>query len=373
MRRYSSLGSFLHWLIAIVFFVLLFSGWSLYFEIWPSKQFVFELFQWHKSIGILALFLVCVRVFWRIKTKSPELPIELKHQQHRVLTGHFLIYVLIIVMPISGWMLVSTDPKGIPTLFFGLFEWLDLPLSRFVYKPSTWLHFYAAIVLSFVVIGHVSMAVRHHLQGVFIFERILPSRSVKAAILATLIVVAALSSFVFLSFNSSGSNGLNANIVEAEKEHLAFSNEISFSGKHAGNLFTGTFSEWSLKTDIDFDKQTMRYFDLEVSINSVKTGSSLNDKTLLEYDWFNVAEFPIATFTSNKAEFLDANRVKIIGQFKIKDIVKPLQLIVIYQNSVLNTEFTIKRSDYKLGQEADADAEWVSEEINIKAKAEVDM
>ena len=373
MRRYTSLSSFLHWLIAILILVLLLSGWSLYFELWPSKQFIFGLFQWHKSIGVVTLFLVCLRVCWRIKTKPPELPSQLKHQRRKIHMGHMLMYVLIVVMPISGWALVSTDPKGIPTLIFGLFEWLHLPLPAFVFKSSGWLHFYAAIILSVFIIGHVSMAVRHHLQGVAVFQRILPIRSVKIAIFSIALFIAALSSIVFLPFNSNSQPELSTSLVESSKERAAAANKISFSGEHAGNLFTGTFSEWSLNTDIDFTTQTMRYFDIEVSINSVKTGSSLNDKTLMEEDWFNVTDFPTATFNSDTVEFLDRNQVKIIGSFKIKDISKSLQLILTYQDSVLNTEFIIKRSDYQLGQEADPDAEWVSEEILIQARAEVDM
>jgi len=371
MERYSSLGSFLHWLIAIMFLALLLSGWSLYFELWTFKQFVFDLFQWHKSIGILALLLVCLRIFWRVKTTLPELPSQLSSQHRKIQIGHRLIYVLIIVMPISGWMLVSTDPKGIPTLFFNLFEWLHLPLPSFAFKPSGWLHFYTAIVLSLVVIVHISMAIRHHLQGVAIFQRILPRRDAKVAILLTLITLTILSSFIFQPFKLNNQERLNTSLVESSKEYADVVNKISFSGEHAGNIFMGTFTEWNLNTDIDFNAQTMYYFDLEVSIKSVKTGSSLNDKTLMEEDWFNAANFPTAVFNSHTVEFLDKNRVKVIGDFKIKDISKPLQLLLTYQNSALNTDFIIKRSDYQLGQEADPDAEWVSEEIMVQARASV--
>ena len=372
MRRYSLLSSYLHWLLAIFFIALLLSGWSMYFELWTSKQFVFKLFQWHKSIGVLVLLLVAVRVCWRIKTKPPELPAELESQARKIKTGHILMYVLIIVMPLSGWMLVSSNPKGIPTLVFGLFEWLHLPLPNAAFELSSWLHFYVAIIFSIFIVGHIAMAAHHHLQGIEIFQRILPSRSVKMAILISVLFISVLSIFVFLPNHMNSSDASNSKVSESGNTNPAKVNKISFSGEHAGNMFNGTFAEWDLDTDINFSQQTMSSFDLEVSINSVKTGSSLNDKTLMEEDWFNVAEYPMATFKSDNAEFLDTNRVKIIGQFKIKDIVKSLELVLIYQDSVLSTEFVIKRSDYLLGQEADAEAEWVSEEIIVQANVVIE-
>jgi cytochrome b561 len=39
----------------------------------------------------------------------------------------FLLYVLIVAIPLSGWALVSSSPLGLPTLYFHLFQWPHIP------------------------------------------------------------------------------------------------------------------------------------------------------------------------------------------------------------------------------------------------------
>ena len=368
MQRYSSLAIYLHWLSAIVIIVLLLSGWSLYFEVWQFKQLVFELYQWHKSIGVVVLIIVAIRICWRFKRPPPKLPHALDTHRKKIHAGHAILYVLMIVMPLSGWVLVSTNPQGIPTIVFGIFEWLHLPLPEAVYKPATLLHFYAAIVLSIAIVGHILLSIKHQIGGVAIFARIFPQLKVSIAIVLTVSLFAYLSMFVFQTFDSNTSEAVQKNQLTTQDEQVFVSKSIAFHGEHAGNPFTGTFEQWQLDTDIDFANQTMTRFDLNVLIDSVKTGSSLNDKTLMERDWFHVEEFPSAIFRASSVEFLNNNQAMIIGQFTVKNIDKSLKFLLTLNKKNITTEFILKRSDFELGQEADPDAEWVSEEIKIEAQ-----
>lgn len=376
IKRYTSVASYLHWLIATAIIVLLISGWSLYFELWNSKTLIFQLFQWHKSIGITVLLLVLLRVVWRFTHTPPALPTQLIAQHSVIKKGHFLLYVLMLLMPLSGWVLVSTSPQGIPTIVFGLFEWLHLPLPRKAFNVAELIHFYAAIVISFVAIVHVSMAIKHQTHGIKILQRLCLSRGNTIALAATIIVLLILSINMFLqgSFNQIDTDnistiGISADSEKAEAVDSSVMNKIGFTGEHAGRVFKGFFSQWQLDTDIDFESQKMSYFDLSVEANSVATGSSLNDRTLLEYDWFNVDEYPMITYSADSAEFISNTEVKIIGQFTIKDRQVPLNFLMTYENDLMKTKFIVKRRDFDLGQESDPDAEWVSEEIVIQAQS----
>ncbi len=133
--QYGSVAITLHWLIAFAVIVNIALG--LYFNDLPrSDPEKFILVQLHKSIGLSVLVLSVVRVLWRMVNTVPPLPQSVSPALRvTARTTQFLLYVLIIVIPLSGWALVSSSPLGLPTLYFGWFHWphisflADLPRS----------------------------------------------------------------------------------------------------------------------------------------------------------------------------------------------------------------------------------------------------
>ena len=388
MQRYSSFAIYLHWLIAIAILCLLISGWSIHYELWGSKQFIFQLFQWHKSIGVVVLFLVFFRVVWRIKKQPPPLPKKLQLQRAKIKRGHLLMYSLMIIMPLSGWILVSTNPQGIPTILFGVFDWLHLRLPKSFFDPAKAVHFYSAIIISAAVIGHVSIAIKHQFDGIELLKRMQSSKLIFLAILSSVAFLAWLSTFIFQDENinndinnnnlkeivisNSNENSHTRNITEKTViDSFTEGNHITYSGKHAGNDFTGRFTHWQLYTDLNLEGQSMSQFNLSIKAGETDTGSKLYDKTLKEYDWFNVESFPEIYFKANEAEFLSSDEVKIKGEFTIKEITKPLEIVLSIKNNFLNTQFVMKRSEFNIGQDADPDAEWVTEEIEVQAQINI--
>jgi cytochrome b561 len=126
--RYGSVAMSLHWLIAALVIANLCLG--EYFTGLPRHDpRLFALVQVHKSIGLTVLVLSLARLAWRLINPVPPLPIAM-HPALRVLARatHVLLYVLIIVIPLSGWAMVSASPLGLPTMYFGLFQWPHIPL-----------------------------------------------------------------------------------------------------------------------------------------------------------------------------------------------------------------------------------------------------
>jgi cytochrome b561 len=115
-----------HWLIAALLIVNI--GLGLYFGDLPrSDPLKFELIQLHKSIGLTVLVLSILRLGWRLTHRVPPLPQGL----HWTLAlaarvTHYLFYFLIIAIPLTGWIMVSASPLGLPTHYFGLFNWPNL-------------------------------------------------------------------------------------------------------------------------------------------------------------------------------------------------------------------------------------------------------
>ena len=339
--------------------------------------------------------LVFFRIVWRIKTKPPQLPEKLQAQKLTIDRGHILIYILMVVMPLSGWVLVSTNPQGIPTILFGLVDWLHLSLPKSFFDPAHSIHFYGAIVISVVVIGHVSMTVKHHLSGIQILNRMQLSSRVFLSVLISSVFLVWLSTFVFQVNSAAPVNAektISEKVISDEKvdsdqtrsngkiqtsessnettiiDSASSDNQILFSGEHAGRAFTGSFTDWQLDTDLDVQNQSMSRFNLSVKTAQTDTGSKLYDKTLKEEDWFNVESFSQAYFKASKAEFISEKQIKMKGELTIKEVTKPLVLIFNLKNNVLHTQFTLKRSEFNIGQDADPDAEWVSEEIEVHAQ-----
>lgn len=125
--RYDTIAMSLHWLIALGVIANIALG--LYFVDLPrSDPDKFLLTQTHKSIGLTILVLSLLRVAWRLGHPVPPLPADMNPAlKVFARTVQFLLYVLIVIIPLSGWALVSSSPLGLPTLYFGTFAWPHIP------------------------------------------------------------------------------------------------------------------------------------------------------------------------------------------------------------------------------------------------------
>ncbi|MEJ0044450.1 MAG: cytochrome b [Rhizomicrobium sp.] len=119
--RYNTVAMSFHWIIAALLIANIALG--LYMGGLPrSDPSKFMIIQTHKSIGLTVLVLSLLRLGWRLVNRVPHLPLGM----HPVVAGlarftHVFFYVLIIAIPLSGWLMVSASPLGNGTNYFGLF------------------------------------------------------------------------------------------------------------------------------------------------------------------------------------------------------------------------------------------------------------
>jgi cytochrome b561 len=182
-ERYSNVAITLHWLIALGIIVNIALG--LYFADLPrSDPDKFFLTQTHKSIGLTILVLSLIRVAWRLMNPVPPLPASMSPvTRFAAHATHFLLYVLIIAIPLSGWLLVSSSPLGLPTMYFGWFAWPQLPYfsdlpraakKMWVHEFST-VHVYLAWSAIVLVTLHVVAALYHQfIRRDIVLGRMLP-------------------------------------------------------------------------------------------------------------------------------------------------------------------------------------------------------
>jgi len=124
--RYSGVAMLLHWLLAIG--VIL--NWRLAEAAeGSSREAGASLMATHKAIGMTILLLTVLRIAWRLIHPPPPLASTL-HAWERVLarTTHALFYVLLISLPMLGW--VASSSFGKPIDWFGLFQIPALPVHQ---------------------------------------------------------------------------------------------------------------------------------------------------------------------------------------------------------------------------------------------------
>jgi cytochrome b561 len=159
--RYSTPAIVLHWLVAL----LIFAGFplGLYMVDLPLSPDKLRLYSYHKWIGITVLLLVAVRVSWRLSHVPPPLPASVAAWQRQAsVVVHGLLYLLMIAIPLSGWLMSSA--KGFQTVWFGV-----LPLPDLIGKDKALgdqlveVHKILNFTLLALVVLHVGAALQHHL------------------------------------------------------------------------------------------------------------------------------------------------------------------------------------------------------------------
>jgi cytochrome b561 len=121
--RYTAVSKTLHWIIALLAFSQLAMG--KFFEIEADEPD--SLFGWHTAFGLSVLALMMVRLGWRLTHSVPNLPQTTPGwQKIAARTTHIAFYVLLIALPVSGWLLASVEGDAVS--YFGWFTVPSLPV-----------------------------------------------------------------------------------------------------------------------------------------------------------------------------------------------------------------------------------------------------
>ena len=115
--RYPTAVIVMHWAIAVAVVGLVALGW--WMQTIPKQPVGFraDAYNLHKSIGLVALLLMAVRLGWRASRRPPELP-KLPAWQARAAAGvHLSLYALMFIAALSGYLGSATS--GYPVRFFG--------------------------------------------------------------------------------------------------------------------------------------------------------------------------------------------------------------------------------------------------------------
>jgi cytochrome b561 len=157
---YTPVAKGLHWLMAVLILGLLALG--IVMHEMPLSPLKLELYAWHKWFGVTVFLLVWLRLAWRLTHRPPALPATLSPPlQHLAHAWHALLYGLMIVIPLSGWLMSSA--KGVQTVWFGLVPLPDLlGRDRELGDLLQQAHKLLNLLLLLTLAGHVLAALWHH-------------------------------------------------------------------------------------------------------------------------------------------------------------------------------------------------------------------
>jgi cytochrome b561 len=131
---------------------------------WMPQRF--EIYQWHKSFGIVVLLLSVFRLIWRLTHKAPALPDGMKPWETAAAKfTHIGFYALMIGVPLLGWAMVSASTLPIENQLFYLIPLPDLPgvsASKAAEARLKTLHEIGAKLILVLFVLHVGAALKHH-------------------------------------------------------------------------------------------------------------------------------------------------------------------------------------------------------------------
>jgi len=159
-EKYHISSRILHAIMALLILFLLGLGIYMADFLPADSSNKFQIYDLHKSLGVMVLILIFVRIINRALRSTPALPATLpaieKFASHFV---HLALYILMIVVPLSGYLM--SNVYGFPVHFFGL----EMP-NLIAAQPEIGIYFakthkYAAYAIIAAIGLHVAGALKH--------------------------------------------------------------------------------------------------------------------------------------------------------------------------------------------------------------------
>ncbi|MET0582739.1 MAG: cytochrome b [Pseudoxanthomonas sp.] len=176
-ERWGPVSQAFHWLIVLLILGMAIVGLTMV-EL-PKTPKYFWVYTAHKSTGITVLVLMLARLGWRLYAgASPPVPGTPRWQERVANLTHWLLYALVLAIPLSGWLYDSASGLR-PFRWFGLFHMPklvapDKALSELAVEAHELLFW----VLVALVVVHAGAAFYHHFfQRDATLVRMLPGRS----------------------------------------------------------------------------------------------------------------------------------------------------------------------------------------------------
>lgn len=296
-------------------------------------------------------------------------------QQKIATTVHTILYLLLFILPITGWIMASASPLNIDTILFNVVTiphlppFPDLPDKAEIAASFHEYHELASHLLILLLLAHIGAALKHHfIDKDTILVRMLPEWAssvfkAKLAACAAGILVCIVAVYVYAEIN-------NKSALLA-----AGSSEVSFTVELSGDTTPGIFSDSTVTASIDIQNPESSSIVATVRTASVSSDNPQVESSLPDAEWFDVEGHPEAIFKSTAIAAGNNGELLVEGELTIKTTTQvvnfPMTLGTEDGKQVARGEFVINRAEFDVGMSSQATDEYVRFGVTIKFRFDV--
>lgn len=373
---YTHVAVFIHWLTALFIIGLLAVG-KFMTGLAVDDSLRFTLTQYHKTFGILVLALSAIRILWRLTHRAPAHP-EHAPAWEKFAAGlsHLAFYALILIMPLSGWAMVSVSSLNIDTLLFNRIELPHLPLLTWLNITETAdkdaiehtfhsVHHVAANILLVLLIVHIGAALKHHyIDKDDVLRRMRP-RITEPGFLGLLALVAVMigaSVYALGNFAQSSSAPLSAS-----------GSTITLTADVTSTPTPIVFAASTVVANIDVNNPSASSLEATVETGTATSDNLQVQNSLPGSDWFDSANYPTASFVADGFKAgQQVNTLDVTGLLNVKDNSVPVSFTLTI-SAASDTEpakasayFSVDRTALEIGLESQPDDDYIGPAVEIR-------
>ena len=376
-QRYGDVAVLFHWIIALLIIGLLAIG-KYMTGLENNDPARFFLTQWHKSFGITLLVLSLLRLLWRWTHRPPPEPGTMPTWQIFVANVvHWVLYALLFIMPVTGWLMVSVSPLNIDTVLFDVVTLPHLPFFESYpdkeHLEHTFHHYHhlAGNVLIVLLLAHIGAALKHHfIDKDSVLVRILPdwqSRSLKVKFAGLIAVVLGFVAALTLYASNGNQTALLA----------AGDSEVSFIADVTGAQTPGIFAISTVEAVIDENNPANSTITARVQTASVSSENSQVEGSLPDTEWFDVENYPEAVFQSTAFRATDDGNLLVDGDLTMKSTTKsvsfPILIISEEGGKVARGQFVVDRREFDIGMNSNPDDDYLGFDVTIQFRFDINV
>ncbi|AAK25353.1 YceI family protein [Caulobacter vibrioides] len=415
--RYTTVAIVLHWLIAAAIIFQIILGWRA--EDGPKGPTTFALMQLHKSIGITILLLSLARLGWRLVNPAPPAPVgQPRWEQTASKIVHIGFYVIMIGLPLTGWILVSTSRTNLPTLLFGAIPWPHLPLlpelaagPKHLWHEIGEIGHNVLVKTTYLLLAlHLGAVAKHQiLDKDAVFQNMAPGakpgwKEPRLWLAAAGFAAVVAAGYLYMPSAAPSApppapaeaapavepvaapaattdpaatpQAAAAPPVSALKDPVAWTVQkgatLGFTATWSGASIEGRFQRWT--AEILFSPEALDRSEVTVGVDlaSTETGDAQRDASLTGEDFLDTADHPKAVFTATKFRKTGEGRYVADGTLDLRGVKKPLSLPFSLKidgdTATASGVTTLDRTTFGVGQGEWASTDEIAAQVKVSFK-----
>ena len=366
--RYGTVTKIFHWLTALLILTVVPLGAianRLPYETNEQLAFKAQLFSYHKTLGVLIFLVAVARVLWAVtQTKPGNLHPDRKAEAFLAGLVHWLLYISLIAVPLTGWIHHAAT-TGFAPLLLPIGQ--DLPLvskDEGVSELFASLHWIWSKIMIGAILLHVAGALKHQfvdrdatLGRMWFGHRAIPEVPMHvsdrvAPLAAIAIYLAATGAGAATGlFSHDDAVPATAALADVASDWNVQEGEIQITVTQLGSPVKGTFADWTAA--ISFDPaatDVMGSVTTTIAITSLTLGSVTNQA--MGADFFDADSFPTAEFQAD----INRNGPEYVadGTLTIKGITIPVSLPftldIVDNAATMSGQLSLDRREFSIGQ-----------------------